>query len=81
MSALRRWMAYYRVEPFGDEWGRTSLQTLLILKALGASVDPQFREMFLPSYDPERAMTEDEIHAEMMKTPGVRFIPKDEPLE
>lgn len=74
-------MAYYRVEPFGDEWGRASLQTMLILKALGATVDPQFREMFLPSYDPDREMTEDEIQAEMMKSPGARFVPKEETLE
>jgi len=68
-------MAFYRVEPFGDEWGRAALQTLLILKALGAQVDPRFREMFLPSYDPDREMTEDEIQAEMMKCTGGRFVP------
>lgn len=72
---MRRWMAFYRVEPFGDEWGRAALQTLLILKALGAQVDPRFREMFLPSYDPDREMTEDEIQAEMMKCTGGRFVP------
>jgi hypothetical protein len=78
ISALRRWIAAYRVEPFGDEWGRTALQTLLILKALGAQVDPQFREMFLPSYDPDREMTEDEIQAELMKCSGARFVPKSD---
>jgi broad specificity phosphatase PhoE len=75
---LQRWIAAYRVEPFGDEWGRTALQTLLILKALGANVDPQFREMFLPSYDPDREMTEDEIQAEMLKAAGARWTPKEE---
>lgn len=34
--------------------------------------------MFLPSYDPDREMTEDEIQAEMMKCSGARFTPRDE---
>ncbi len=45
---------------------------------MGAQVDPQFREMFLPSYDPDREMTEDEIQAELMKCSGARFVPKSE---
>lgn len=72
MRALQRWMAFYRIEPFGDEWGRASLSTLLIIKALGATVTEDFRERFLPSYDPNREMTEDEIEAELMKCPGAR---------
>lgn len=54
---------------------------MLILKALGANVDPQFREMFLPSYDPDREMTEDEIQAEMMKAAGARWEPTEEVME
>lgn len=73
VRALQKWMAYYRIEPFGDEWGRTALSTLLIVKALGAGVSEDFRDRFLPSFDPDREMTPDEIEAEMMKCPGAKI--------
>lgn len=40
---------------------------MFILAALGAKIDSQFVEMFLPSYDPNREMTQDEIAAELSK--------------
>jgi hypothetical protein len=64
---VQRWIAYYRVEPFGEDWSRTARQTLMILCGLGCNVDEQFLEKFLPSYDPNRPMTEDEINAELTK--------------
>lgn len=61
------WFAYWKIEPFGDDWTRTAIQTLFILKALGQSVDETFIEKFLPNYDPNREMTEDEINRELTK--------------
>lgn len=60
-------MAYYRVEPFGEDWLRTARATAYTLAALGAKIDDQFVEKFLPSYDPHREMTPDEIEAELRK--------------
>ena len=59
------WVAYWNVEPFGDDWNRTAMQTLFLLKALGASVDETFLEAFLPNYDPNRAMTNEELEEQI----------------
>lgn len=59
-----RWMAYYRVEPFGEDWLRAAKSTAFILAALGAKIDSAFVEMFLPGYDPDREMTDEEIAAQ-----------------
>ncbi|MSY53590.1 MAG: hypothetical protein F2705_03960 [Actinobacteria bacterium] len=58
-------MAYYKVEPFGEDWARTARATMFTAIALGAKPGDSFVEMFLPSYDPEREMTEDEIAAKI----------------
>lgn len=39
--------------------------------AAGAKVDEKFQDMFLPSYDPHREMTDDEIAAEFAKIGAV----------
>lgn len=67
LRQVEKWLAYWKVEPFGDDWNRTARQTLFILKALGASVDSSFIDVFLPNYDPDRVMTEEEINAELTK--------------
>lgn len=67
LRQILTWYAYWRVEPFGDDWTRTAVQTLFVLKALGQAVDETFVEKFLPNYDPDRPMTEDEINAELTK--------------
>jgi hypothetical protein len=58
-------MAYYRVEPFGQDWLRTARATLFQVIAMGAKPDDSFVEMFLPNYDPGREMTEDEINSKI----------------
>lgn len=40
---------------------------MFVIKALGANVDADFEEMFLPGYDPDREMTDEEIAAELEK--------------
>lgn len=69
-------MAYYKVEPFGEDWSRTARQTLMILKGLGCNVDDGFIERFLPSYNPNREMTADEIERELTKFSGVAQVHK-----
>jgi len=58
-------MAYYRVEPYGEDWLRTARGTLFTAIAMGAKADDAFIDMFLPSYDPDREMTQDEIDAKI----------------
>lgn len=67
LRQVEKWLAYWKVEPFGDDWNRTARQTLFLLKAFGCNVDTQFLESFLPNYDPNRPMTDDEIEAELTK--------------
>lgn len=64
---VTRWLAYWTVEPFGDDWERTARHTLFVLKALGADVTEEFVATFKPNYDPNREMTPDEIEAELNK--------------
>jgi hypothetical protein len=70
LDQLHRWIAYYRVEPFGGDWLRTAKATMFTVAALGAKPDQRFMEMFLPSYNPDREMTPDEIEAELAKLQG-----------
>jgi len=58
-------MAYYRVEPFGEDWLRTARATLFTAIAFGAKPDDGFIDVFLPNYDPERELTQDEIDAKI----------------
>jgi len=43
---------------------------MFTVAALGAKPDQRFMEMFLPSYNPDREMTPDEIEAELAKLQG-----------
>ena len=76
IDQLRRWIAYYRIEPFGDEWRRSARAALIVAAAFGAKVEPESEEKFLPTYDPMRVMTEAEIMAELMKIPGAKVQAK-----
>ena len=63
---LKRWMAYWRVEPFGDEWRRTGRGALI---ACGAKIEADTEDKFLPSWR-EKPQTEAELIAELKKIPG-----------
>lgn len=61
-------MAFYRLEPFGDEWRRTARSTVMVAGALGAKLKEDFEEMFLPTYDPRRpTQTPEEMARELAK--------------
>lgn len=73
LDQLKRWMAFYRVEPFGQDWRRAARATMFTVTAAGAKVQEDFEEMFLPTYDPSRpTQTEEEMLAELMKIPQIR---------
>lgn len=67
LRQILKWYAYWKVEPFGDDWTRTAVSTLFILQALGHNLNEEFIEKFMPNYDPNRPMTQDEINAELTK--------------
>lgn len=68
---LKRWMAYWRVEPFGDEWRRAARMALTSAAAMGGKPTPEAEERFLPSYR-DRPQTEDDLRRELMKIPAFR---------
>ena len=74
LRQVEKWLAYWKVEPFGDDWNRTARQTLFIVQALGGKVDEGFIEKFMPNYDPGRVMTRDEIMAELGKITRTRAV-------
>lgn len=63
---LRKWMAIWRVEPFGDEWRRSGRAALV---ASGGKIEADSEDKFLPSYR-EKQQTEAELIAELRKIPG-----------
>ncbi len=62
-------MAFWRVEPFGDEWARTGKLAAVTAAAQGSRVDSDFEEKFLPSYRAPVQTTEQMI-AELRKIPA-----------
>lgn len=65
---FRRWLAFYRLEPFGDDWRRSARSTVILAGALGAKVKEDAEEMFLPTYDPSRpTQTPEEMARELAK--------------
>jgi hypothetical protein len=71
------WRAYWRCEPFGDDWRRTGRATTLAMMAAGSKVETDFENNFLPSWKaPEMPevvqQTDEEIMAELAKIPIFR---------
>ena len=67
---MRRWVAFYRVEPFGNDWRRTARHLVLLASAMGAKVREDAEEMFIPGYDSNRPQTEEEMMRELAKIPA-----------
>lgn len=71
LEQFKAWVAYYRLECFGNDWRRTARLAVTIAKALGAKVTADAEEMFLPTFDPSRpTQTEGEMMAELLRIPG-----------
>ena len=69
LRVLKGWMAYWTVEPFGDEWARTGKLAAVVASSNGAKVDTNFEEKFLPSYRAPDQTREDMIE-ELRKIPA-----------
>lgn len=69
LRVLKGWMAYWAVEPFGDEWARTGKLAAVVAAAQGAKLESDFEEKFLPSYRVP-VQTEEQMIEELRKIPG-----------
>lgn len=69
LRVVKGWMAYWLVEPFGDEWARTGKLAAIIAAANGAKVEADFEEKFLPSYRAPQ-QTQEQMIEELRKIPG-----------
>jgi hypothetical protein len=69
LRVLKGWMAYWTVEPFGDEWARAGKLAAVVASSNGAKVDTNFEEKFLPSYRAPDQTREDMIE-ELRKIPA-----------
>lgn len=72
LDQVKRWMAFYRIEPFGDDWRRTGRGVALTGASYTGNFDERLEERFLPTYRANRPQTEDEMKAELMKVPAFR---------
>jgi hypothetical protein len=72
MSLLVEWMAYWHVEPFGDDWRRSGRLATIVAAASGAKVEGELEEKFLPGGGIYRGMnqTEQQMLDEIRKIPG-----------
>jgi hypothetical protein len=71
LGQVKRWMAFYRNDPWGSDWRRTGRAAVVMANAFGAKVETDAEEKFLPTYrQPEQ--TEAEMIAELKKIPGFR---------
>jgi hypothetical protein len=66
---IRQWMAYWRVEPFGDQWRMAGRAALTAAAGFGAKVEADSEERFLPSFR-EQPQTFEQMRAELMKIPA-----------
>ncbi len=69
LRVLRGWMAYWTLEPFGDDWARSGKLAAVLASSNGAKVDTDFETKFLPSYRAP-VQTTDEMIAELKKVPA-----------
>lgn len=68
LRVLRGWMAYWILEPFGDEWSRTGKLAAVMAEAQGHKLEPDFGDKFLPSYRAP-VQTEEELKAQLRRIP------------
>ena len=69
LRVLRGWIAYWTLEPFGDDWARSGKLAAVLASSNGAKVDTDFETKFLPSYRAP-VQTTDEMIAELKKVPA-----------
>lgn len=69
LRVLRGWMAYWTLEPFGDDWARSGKLAAVLASSNGAKVDTDFETKFLPSYRAP-VQTKEQMIEELRKVPA-----------
>jgi hypothetical protein len=68
---LKKWMAFYKIDPWGSDWRRSGRAALVAAKAAGAKVESDAEERFLPTYrEPEQTL--EQMKNELRKIPQFR---------
>lgn len=68
LEDLAMWEAYWSIEPFGDDWRRTSRQTIVLGNVFGAKMKAEMEEQLMPGYNPfHKTQTAAEMTAELKK--------------
>lgn len=62
-------MAYWTLEPFGDDWARSGKLAAILASSNGAKVDTDFETKFLPSYR-SPVQTKEQMIEELRKVPA-----------
>ncbi len=76
-AQLKRWFAFYQLEPWGQPWLMAGRMTSLIRAALGVAYDRHDEERFLITYrtgDEYRSktpQTDEQIEAKLASLPGL----------
>lgn len=84
---LRRWLAFYLVEPWGQPWLLAGRQTALIRHAFTGKFDRHDEERFLITYregDEHRSkvpLTDEELAGKLAAIPGLKKTKKCRPSE
>lgn len=73
LDQLKRWYAFYRVEPFGQDWRRTARLSVAMSCAFGNRPPEDAEELFMPGFDPNNTrQSENEIAAELAKLQALK---------
>lgn len=59
---LAEWLAFYRLEPFGDDWRRTGRAATWQAAMAGVKLAAGFEDRFLPGGGKYRGMSAEEAH-------------------
>lgn len=73
VGQIKRWMAYWKAEPFGDEWRAFGKLAASISEAFGSRVGAEYVDRFLPTYrfDPPELTEEEQIEV-LSRNPIIR---------
>ena len=74
MDTFQQWLAFYMVEPFGDEWRQAARLASVLVAASGAKIEGELEEKFLPGGGMYRGLNQDEARMldELRKVPELR---------
>ena len=72
VEQLRVWMAFYRIEPFGQPWWRSARLAATVGAMWTGKYQEKVEETFMPTYREARPQSDQEMLAELMKAPQFR---------